>query len=103
MLNYNIIKKVKVTEKTSQDLYIKENVDYCRKYTFIVDKKSTKETITKFIEKFYNVKVSKVNIINEKGYTKMFRRNKGKTSDMKKAIVTLDKGYKLNIEVENVT
>ncbi len=103
MLNYNIIKKIKVTEKTSQDLYVKENVDHCRKYTFIVNKKNKKPEIESFIEKFYNVKVSKVNILNQKGTERVFRKTKGRTSDQKKAIVTLEKGYKLDIEVANVT
>ena len=103
MLNYNIIKKIKVTEKTSQDLYIQENVDYCRKYTFVVVKNAKKSSIKNFIEKHYNVKIEKINTLIQKGHERTFRKIKGHTSDFKKAVVTLSKGYKLNIEVGNDT
>ncbi len=102
MLNYNLIKKLKVTEKTSADIYNKENVDYCRKYTFVVDIQGTKEEISNFVEKFYNVKVKQVNTRILKGRVRMFKRIKGQTSDQKIATITLEKGYKLDIEVDNV-
>ncbi len=60
------------------------------KYTFEVNKKATKIEIANAVEKLFEVKVLKVNTITVKGKTKRVGRNVGKTSDWKKAIVTID-------------
>ena len=60
------------------------------KYTFKVNKKATKVDIAKAVEKLFGVKVLKVNTINVNGKEKRVGRNVGKTSDWKKAIVTID-------------
>ena len=60
------------------------------KYTFKVNKKATKVDIANAVEKLFEVKVLKVNTINVKGKEKRVGRNVGKTSDWKKAIVTID-------------
>ena len=60
------------------------------KYTFKVNKKATKVDIAKAVEKLFEVKVLKVNTITVKGKEKRVGRNVGKTSDWKKAIVTID-------------
>ena len=60
------------------------------KYTFKVNKKATKPEIAMAVEKLFEVKVLKVNTINVNGKTKRVGRNVGKTSDWKKAIVTID-------------
>lgn len=60
------------------------------KYTFRVNKKATKIDIRIAVEKLFEVKVLDVNTMSVKG--KEVRRGKtsGKTSDWKKAIVTID-------------
>ena len=60
------------------------------KYTFEVNKKATKVDIAKAVEKLFEVKVLKVNTVTVKGKTKRVGRYEGKTSDWKKAIVTID-------------
>ena len=60
------------------------------KYTFEVNKKATKVDIANAVEKLFEVKVLKVNTISVKGKTKRMGRYEGKTSDWKKAIVTID-------------
>ena len=60
------------------------------KYTFEVNKKATKVEIAKAVEKLFEVKVLKVNTISVKGKTKRVGKFEGKTSDWKKAIVTID-------------
>ena len=60
------------------------------KYTFKVNKKATKVDIANAVEKLFEVKVLKVNTITVKGKEKRVGRNVGKTSDWKKAIVTID-------------
>ena len=60
------------------------------KYTFEVNKKATKIEIAKAVEKLFEVKVLKVNTMIVKGKMKRMGRTQGKTSDWKKAIVTID-------------
>ena len=60
------------------------------KYTFKVNKKATKVEIAKAVEKLFEVKVLKVNTMTVKGKTKRVGYHVGKTSDWKKAIVTID-------------
>ena len=72
-----------VTEKSNDQL--QEG-----KYTFEVNKKATKVEIAKAVEKLFDVKVLKVNTMNVNGKKKRVGYHMGKTSDWKKAIVTID-------------
>ena len=72
-----------VTEKSNDELQQ-------GKYTFKVNKKATKVEIAKAVEKLFNVKVLRVNTINVNGKNKRVGYHVGKTSDWKKAIVTID-------------
>ena len=67
-------------------------------YTFKVASEANKIEIKKAIEEAFGVKVEKVNTLNVKGKTKAQNtkqgRTVGKTSDYKKAIVTLTKDSK---------
>ena len=60
------------------------------KYTFEVSKKATKVDIANAVEKLFEVKVLNVSTMNVKGKLKRVGRYEGKTSDWKKAIVTID-------------
>ena len=60
------------------------------KYTFEVNKKATKVDIANAVEKLFEVKVLKVNTVSVKGKMKRMGKYEGKTSDWKKAIVTID-------------
>lgn len=60
------------------------------KYTFRVAKKANKAEIKAAVEAaFDGVKVAKVNTINMRGKTRRMGKTVGKTSDWKKAVVTL--------------
>jgi len=83
MVAEDIIIRPIITEKSSDGL--QEG-----KYTFEVNKKATKVEIAKAVEKLFEVKVLKVNTINVKGKEKRVGVHVGKTSDWKKAIVTID-------------
>lgn len=83
MLPEDIIIEPVITEKSNDGM--QEG-----KYTFKVNKKATKVDIAKAVEKLFEVKVLKVNTINVKGKEKRVGRSIGKTSDWKKAIVTID-------------
>lgn len=62
-------------------------------YSFVVAKSANKVEIAQAVEKMFNVEVAKVNTSVVKGYKKSQNtkqgRTVGKTSDYKKAIVTL--------------
>ena len=60
------------------------------KYTFKVNKNATKIDIKNAVEKLFEVKVLSVNTMMVKGKEKRVGRNVGRTSDWKKAIVTID-------------
>ena len=83
MIAEEIIVRPIVTEKSNDGL--QEG-----KYTFEVNKKATKVEIAKAVEKLFEVRVLKVNTMTVKGKTKRVGYHTGKTSDWKKAIVTID-------------
>ena len=83
MIAENIIIAPVVTEKSNDGL--SEG-----KYTFKVNKKATKVDVANAVEKLFGVKVLRVNTITVKGKEKRVGRNVGRTSDWKKAIVTID-------------
>jgi len=79
----DIIIRPYITEKSNQEIAQ-------GKYTFIVDKKSTKTEIKNAVEKLFQVKVLAVNTINYQGKEKRLGVHTGKTEAFKKAIVTID-------------
>jgi large subunit ribosomal protein L23 len=88
---YDIIKRPKLTDK-SINLYKKLG-----QYTFEVHLDANKGTVRNAIEKLWNVKVDKVRLIRIKGKTKSFNRREFIQPSRKKAIVTLKKGFKIEI------
>lgn len=86
----DIIVKPVITEKSMGAM--EEN-----KYTFRVAKKATKIDIKRAIEEVFSVKVEDVKTMIVKGKVKRMGRYQGKTSDWKKAIVTLKDGDKIEI------
>ena len=83
MLPEEIIIAPVVTEKSNDAMQ-------AGKYTFKVNKNATKVEIANAVEKLFEVKVLKVNTISVKGKSKRVGYHQGKTSDWKKAIVTID-------------
>ena len=83
MVAEDIIIKPVITEKSAMDM--QEG-----KYTFRVAKKATKIDIANAVEKIFEVKVLKVNTMTVKGKEKRVGVHQGRTSDWKKAIVTID-------------
>ena len=83
----DIILKPVITEKSMDDLQT-------GKYTFKVAKDANKSEIKKAVEQLFGVEVAKVNTMNCRGRTKRVGRYVGKTSDWKKAIITLTEDSK---------
>jgi len=78
----DIIIKPLITEK-SMDMIAD------KKYAFKVATDATKPEIAHAVEELFGVKVAAVNTINMKSKPKRLRYADGKTSEWKKAIVTL--------------
>lgn len=98
---YDIIKRRHVTEK-SRMLQELKNAQSNRsikryelpKYVFIVDNNANKNEIAQALEEIYadkKIRVVSVNTINVKGKARRMRGRPGRTSDFKKAVVTLEK------------
>jgi len=88
---YDIIKRRIITEK-STDLFKKLG-----QITFEVNKCANKIMVREAVEKIWEVKVDKVRMVACPGKSKVFARKTFKSPDKKKAIVTLKKGYKIDL------
>lgn len=86
---YDLIRKPIITEKTAI-------LSELNKFTFEVLRSAEKPVIKKAVEEIFSVKVKKINIINVKGKVKRFKGRVGKQSDVKKAVVTLEKDYTID-------
>ena len=64
---------------------------------FRVKLDAAKPEIKKAVEQLFSVKVKAVNTMRVKGKTKRFRGIKGRQSDWKKAIVTLEDGQSIDV------
>ena len=91
METYQVMKKPLITEKST---IVREESN---KYFFEVDRRANKVEIGKAVEKLFNVKVVDVKTMIVKGKVKRMGRYQGKRPDWKKAIVTLQAGYKIEI------
>lgn len=87
---YEVIVSLLRTEKGS-------NILPLNKYLFEVNRSVNKLQIKKAIEKIYKVKVKSVNVFMVRGKKRRLRYKTGKTSDWKKAVVTLKEGEKIEI------
>ena len=66
-------------------------------FVFRVARNATKPQIKAAIEKLFDVKVTAVNTLVRKGKTKAFRGVRGRQQDVKKAIVTLRDGDRIDV------
>jgi len=68
------------------------------KYLFLVINSANKIQIKKAVEQAYKVKVKCVNTFVSAGKLKRVRHQLGRTSDTKKAVVTLVAGQKIEVQ-----
>ena len=64
---------------------------------FRVAPHATKPQIKEAVEKLFDVKVKQVNTLIRKGKVRNFRGRRGMLSDVKKAIVTLEEGHRIDV------
>lgn len=87
---YQVIRRPIVTEKSA---FGSTN----NQVTFEVSTTATKPQIKAAVEALFDVKVLGVNTLIQKGKTKFFRGTRAFRSDMKKAIVSLEKGQTIDV------
>lgn len=87
---HDIIKALTHTEKAT--VYAPDG-----KYLFLVDNCANKIQIKQAVEQIYKVKVGKVNTFVSAGKLKKVRYQLGYTKDLKKAVVTLKEGQKIEV------
>ena len=88
--HYDIIVAPVVTEKATM-------ASEHNKVVFKVASKATKPQIKEAVEKLFDVKVKRVNTLIRKGKVRHFRGMRGQLSDVKKAIVTLEEGHRIDV------
>jgi large subunit ribosomal protein L23 len=88
--HYDIIIAPVITEKAT-------TASEYNQVVFRVARDATKPEIKEAVEKLFDVKVKAVNTLIRKGTVKMFRNRRGTLSDVKKAIVTLEEGHRIDV------
>ena len=88
--HYDIVRSPIITEKAT-------NASEFNKVVFKVAMHATKPQIKEAVEKLFDVKVKSVNTLVRKGKHKAFRGRLGEQSDVKKAIVTLEEGHRIDV------
>jgi len=88
--HYDVILSPVITEKAT-------TASERNQVLFKVARTATKPQIKEAVEKLFNVKVKAVNTLVRKGKTRIFRGMKGELSDVKKAIVTLEEGHRIDV------
>lgn len=81
-----------VVSEKSYDLIEQYNT-----YTFLVDRRATKDQIRHAMEQIFQVRVVKVNTLNRRGKRKRTRWVMGRRSDIKRAMVTLAPGDSVDV------
>jgi large subunit ribosomal protein L23 len=88
---YDIVQEPLITEKITKDS------EKLSKYAFRVHPSANKKEIKAAVEKIFNVHVVRVNTSNVRGKWRRVRFQPGRTADWKKAVVTIQKGEKIDI------
>jgi len=88
--HYDVIVAPVITEKAT---IASEN----NQVIFKVARTATKPQIKAAVESLFDVKVKAVNTLLRKGKVKAFKGVRGQQSDVKKAIVTLAEGHKIDV------
>ncbi len=78
-----------ITEKSSR--LMAEGI-----YVFEVDRRATRSRIKEAVERLFNVRVEKVNVMNVKPKPRRRGIYTGRTRSWKKAVVRLKEGYRIS-------
>jgi len=88
--HYDVILAPVITEKATM-------ASEHNKVMFKVARTATKPQIKEAVEKLFDVKVKSVNTLIREGKVKAFKGRIGRQSDVKRAIVTLEEGHRIDV------
>lgn len=88
--HYDVIVAPVITEKATMASEYNQVV-------FKVARTATKPQIKEAVEKLFDVKVKSVNTLVRQGKVKAFKGRIGQQSDVKRAIVTLEEGHRIDV------
>jgi large subunit ribosomal protein L23 len=88
--HYDLIVAPVITEKATM-------ASEANQVVFKVPRSATKREIKAAVENLFDVKVAAVNTLIRKGKRKVFKGTRGVQSDVKKAVVTLAEGHKIDV------
>jgi large subunit ribosomal protein L23 len=88
--HYDVIIAPVITEKATM-------ASESNQVVFKVRKQATKPEIKEAVERLFDVKVEAVNTLIRKGKRKVFKGTRGVQSDVKKAVVTLAEGHRIDV------
>ncbi len=88
--SYYLILKPFITEKPT-------TLSAFSQFILSVPMNSKKSQIKGAVESLFGVNIKKINVIISKGKIKKFKGKKGKRNNTKKAIISLEKGQKIDI------
>jgi large subunit ribosomal protein L23 len=90
---FDIVKTIRITEKGTLQ------AEKFNQYTVVTDRRATAPAIKRAIEELFRVKVLRVNTMNVRGKARrQSTKAAGRTSDWKKAIITLKPGEKIDLQ-----
>ena len=88
--HYDVIIAPVITEKATM-------ASEHNKVMFKVSRTATKPQIKEAVEKLFDVKVKSVNTLIREGKIKAFKGRMGQQPDVKRAIVTLEEGHRIDV------
>ena len=88
--HYDVVIAPVITEKATM-------ASEYNKVMFKVARHATKPQIKEAVEKLFDVKVKRVNTLVREGKVKVFKGRIGQQSDVKRAIVTLEEGHRIDV------
>jgi len=88
--HYDVILSPVITEKATM-------ASERNQVVFKVARTATKPQIKEAVEKLFDVKVKSANTLIRKGKVKAFKGRWGEQSDVKKAVVTLEEGHRIDV------
>jgi len=88
--HYDVILAPVITEKATMS-------SEHNKVMFKVRKDATKPQIKEAVEKLFDVKVKSINTLIRGGKRKAFKNKIGWQSDVKRAVVTLEEGHRIDV------
>jgi Ribosomal protein L23 len=85
--HYDVILSPVITEKATM----------ASEHNKVVFKVARNAQIKEAVEKLFDVKVKNVNTLIRRGKVKVFKNRVGQQSDVKRAIVTLEEGHRIDV------